>query len=61
MNKIFGEKIIKGANDIINITNDCLEMGCTFEETFPATSYVEVEAEGKTFLMKIEVTIIKSK
>lgn len=59
MRDAFNDKMIEGINAIMDITDDCLDFGCELEDTLPATSYVEIEAEGKTYLVKIEVTFVR--
>lgn len=53
----FAEKMVIGANDIVRVVKDSIKFGATFEDVFPALSYVIVKENGKTFQMKIEVTL----
>ena len=57
----FNAKMTEGIKDITDCVKDTINLGYKIDETLPATTYKEVEVNGKTYLMKIEVSILKSK
>lgn len=57
----FAEKMRNGADNITEVVKDTINFGISFEEALPATTYVEVEMNGKTYMVKIEATIIKTR
>lgn len=57
----FTEKMRNAADDITEVVKDTINFGIPFEEALPATTYTEIEMNGKTYVVKIEATIIKVK
>lgn len=58
--KNFEEKMIEGAQGIIDLTKECVnDFGCKFDECFPATTYKIITVEGKEYRLKMEVILLK--
>ena len=55
------EQIISGADKIEYAVNDCIDYGFDYENIFPASTYIEVEMNGKTYIMELEVRMIREK
>ena len=56
--KNWEKKIIEGAQELVDMTNETLDYGFKLEECFPATSYKLISlGHGKYSRMKIEITL----
>ena len=55
--KNFEEKIMDAAKNLVNITEDTVNFGFEFPECFPATTYLQYEKDGKSYVMKLELSI----
>ena len=53
------EKLIEQTKEMIELINDSIKFGCTFEENLPATNYFIATVDGKDYQFKLELNIIK--
>ena len=53
------EKLMEEAKEMMELINDGIKFGCTFEESLPATNYFIATVDGKDYQFKLELNIIK--
>ena len=53
------EKLMEEAKEMMELINDGIKFGCTFEEGLPAISYFIATVDGKDYQLKLELSIVK--
>ena len=51
------EKVNEGLAEILEMSEECIQNGDTFEETFPAFFQKRVEVDGKQYVLSVELNI----
>lgn len=59
---LFINKVTEAINEIDEMNNECVEeFGDKYADCFPALATKRVEIDGKTYRMKIEITLTEIK
>lgn len=53
------EKTMEATKEMLELINDGIKFGCTFEEGLPATNYFIATIDGKDYQLKLELSIVK--
>lgn len=53
------KKVMEKTEEMMDLVNDSMRFGCTFEESLPATNYFIVTVDGKDYQLKLELSINK--